>query len=107
MSVGDREYNYGLVHKAPSFHRATCILLSKKIDAQKALDLLFSILNKYGIVTVYDLYLAVGAETCTEDDLIGWESLEGAFIKPTFNRREYRLVLPKLNYDGREYSNYE
>ena len=102
MSVGVKNYNEGLVHKEPSFKHCACVLLPKKQDAQKVLDLLFSLVGRYGVATVYDLYLSIGAKTSTEDDLMGWESLKGALIKPTFNHREYRLILPKLNYDGRE-----
>ena len=102
MSVRAENYNYGLVHKEPSFDHACCILMTKREDARKALDLLYSRLNMDGFVSKYDLYLAVGAETTTEDDFIGWDSLEGSLIKPTFNRKEYRLILPKLNCDVRE-----
>ena len=107
MSVADKNYNYGLVHKEPNFKKACCILMTRREDAKNALDLLFSILNRYGVVTVYDLYTAVGAKTSSEDDLIGWESLKGSLIKPTVNKKEYRLILPKLNYDGRDYVNYD
>lgn len=102
MSAGVKNYNYGLVRKAPNFKRCGCVLLTKKEEARGTLDLMLSLVNKYGFATVYDLYLAIGAQTSTEDDFIGWTSLDGAVIKPTFDRKEYRLILPKLNYDGRE-----
>ena len=102
MSVGVKNYNYGLVHKEPSFKHCACVLLPKKEDARNALDLLKSLINYTGIVTVYDLYSAIGAKTSTEDDFIGWTNLDGALIKPTFDRREYKLILPKLNFDSRE-----
>lgn len=102
MSVANQDFNYGLVHKEPSFSHATCILLPKKEDARKALDLMISLVNRYGFASVYDLYLAVGAKTSTEDDLIGWENLEGSLIKPTWNKKEWRLILPKLNCDNRD-----
>lgn len=103
MSVRNIKANQGLVNKEPSFKHGACIILPKKEDARNTWDLLLSILNKEGYVSVYDLYLAIGAETSTEDDLIGWATLDGTFIKPTFDRKEYRLVLPKLNCDIREF----
>lgn len=102
MSIANTNYNNGLVHKEPSFKHACCIILPKKQDAQNALSLMKSLIARYGFASVYDLYLTVGAKTSTEDDFIGWESLEGALIKPTFNRREYRLILPKLTLDTRD-----
>lgn len=103
MSVADKNYNYGLVHKEPSFNSACCILFSTREDAKNKQDLLISILDMNGYVSVYDLYSAIGAKTSTEDDLIGWESLKGTLVKPTRNHREYRLILPKLNWDIRYY----
>ncbi len=102
MSVGVKNYNYGLVKKEPSFKHACCMLLTTKEDARKVLDLIQSIIDKEGYVSVYDLYLAIGAKTCTEDDLVGWANITGALIKPTFDRKEYRLILPKLNCDIRD-----
>ena len=104
MSVATTNFNRGLVHKEPSFKHVAVILLPKKQDARNTLDLMLSIVNKEGFASVYDLYLAIGAETSTEDDLVGWGSLEGSVIKPTFDRKEYRLILPKLNCDIREQS---
>ena len=106
MSIGDKNYNYGLVHKEPSFKHCACILLTKKDDARNALDLMLSLVNRNGYATVYDLYLAIGAKTSTEDDFIGWTDLDRAVIKPTFNRKEYRLILPKLDYDSRDYDEF-
>ena len=103
MSVSRANYNDGLVHKEPSFKHGACVLLPTKEDARNALDLLMSIVKRYGFVSVYDLYLAIGAKGTTEDDMIGWESLEGSCIKSTYGKREYRLILPKLNHDEREY----
>ncbi len=105
MSVGDKNYNYGLVRKEPTFKKCACVILPKKSDARNTLDLLLSLVNRNGYVTVYDLYLAIGAKTSTEDDFIGWTDLEKAIIKPTFDRKECRLILPKLDYDSREASN--
>ena len=102
MSVGVKNYNYGLVRKEPSFKRTCCMLMTTKEDAQNVLNLMRSLLDKEGFVSVYDLYLAIGAKTSTEDDLIGWCSLSGALIKPTFDRKEFRLILPKLNSDIRD-----
>ena len=102
MSVADKRWNYGLVRKEPSFKRYACVILPKKDDARNTLDLLKSIINFNGVVTVYDLYSAIGAHTSTEDDFIGWLNLDKAVIKPTFDRREYRLILPKLSFDCRE-----
>lgn len=101
MSVSTTNFNEGLVHKEPSFKKACCILFSTKEEARNKLDLMKSIVNREGFVSVYDLYLMVGAKTCTEDDYIGWGSLDGAFIKPTWDRKEYRLILPKLDWDIR------
>ena len=97
MSVGVKNYNYGIVQKEPSFKHATCVLVATKEDARNTLDLLLSIINKDGFVSVYDLYLAIGAKYTTEDDYIGWTKLDGACIKSAYGRREYRLILPKLN----------
>ena len=102
MSVGVKNYNYGLVRKEPSFKHACCMLMTTKEDAKNVLNLMRSLLDKEGYVSVYDLYLAIGAKTCTEDDLIGWGSLSGSCIKPTFDRKEFRLILPKLNCDIRD-----
>ena len=103
MSVGDKNYNYGLVHKDPSFKHYSCILLPKKEQASNVVDLMLSLIKKNGYATVYDLYLAIGARTSTEDDFIGWTNLDKVVIKPTFDRKEFRLILPKLDYDSREY----
>ena len=97
MSIGVKNYNYGIVIKEPSFKHAACVLVPTKEDARNKLDLLLSIINKDGFVSVYDLYLAIGAKYTTEDDLIGWTRLEGACIKSAYGKREYRLILPKLN----------
>lgn len=102
MSVADINFNYGLIHKEPNFKHACCILLPKKEDAMRILDLMLSLVYRLGRATKYDLYLAIGAETSTEDDFVGWTNLDSALIKPTFNRKEYRLILPKLDYDDRE-----
>ena len=102
MSVGVKNYNAGLVHREPSFKRACCMLLPTKEDAARILDLLLSLVGRNGFATKYDLYLMIGAKTSTEDDFVGWMDLNGAVIKPTLNKREYRLILPKMTYDDRE-----
>ena len=101
MSVGVKNYNSGLVHKEPSFKHACCMLLTTKEDASNALDLMLSLVSRNGFATKYDLYLTIGAKTSTEDDFVGWTNLDGALIKPTLNKREFRLILPRMNYDDR------
>lgn len=102
MSVSTTNYNDGLVRTEPSFKHACCFIFSKKETARSVLDTISSIIKRYGFVSVYDLYLLIGAKSSTEDDFVGWEDIEGCLIKPTFNRKEYRLILPKLNCDTRE-----
>ena len=97
MSVSRPNYNYGLVQREPSFKHGACVLLPTREDARQAFDLLQSLIAREGFVSVYDLYLAVGAKGTTEDDLIGWEYLDGSCIKSAYGKREYRLILPKLN----------
>ena len=100
MSVAPN-FNHALVHREPTFKRGCCFIFSTKEEARQILDLLFSLVNRRGLVTVYDLYLAIGLEATTEEDLIGWESLAGAVVKPTWNHKEYNLILPRLNVDHR------
>ncbi len=78
------------------------MIFPNKEEARRTLDLLFSIIEHTGLTTVYDLYLSIGIDVTTEDDLIGWDNLAGACIKPTWNHKEYNLILPRLNVDRRE-----
>lgn len=100
MSVAPN-FNHALVHREPTFKRGACLIFATKEEARQILDLLISLINRTGYATVYDLYLAIGIEATTEEDMIGWKDLGGALVKPTWNHKEFYLILPRLNVDHR------
>lgn len=103
MSVASDNYNKYLIRKEPSFNHVCCVIVPKKEDAKNVLNFLQSRIGYYGYVSIYDLYTIIGAKTDTEDDMMGWTSVDGTIIKPTFDRKEYRLILPRLDYKSEEY----
>ena len=70
------------------------IIFSSRGDAEEVLDTLLEAIDRYDMVTVGDLYDAIGEPTKTRDFNYGWTRLGNARIRP--NGRGYILELPKV-----------
>lgn len=74
------------------------ILLGNKEDAISVLNDLRNLIDKYGVVTVSDVFDVAGVITSKfSDTKYGWTSLLGAYVRTNkdVDKDGYRLVLPK------------
>lgn len=69
------------------------IILDNKVDAEDILTTMVEHIERFGQVTVADLYSAVGVAGEFTDNRWGWEDLSGASVKRV--REGYLIVLPK------------
>lgn len=70
------------------------IILTTRRDAQRVLDQLLKILDRYEIVSVRDLYELVDLEFHHTDEKWGWTNLDTAGIRQVSNG--YLLVMPEV-----------
>lgn len=68
------------------------IVLVDRVDAERVLDELTDIIDRYGSATIADLYIAVGLPTVTTQYNYGWRSMKGADAVAV--RDGYLLKLP-------------
>lgn len=68
------------------------IVLADRIDAERVLDELSDIIDRYGSASIADLYQAVGLPTVTTQYNYGWRSMKGADAVAV--REGYLLKLP-------------
>lgn len=79
-------------------HRIEDIILETRLDAQRVLDGLMEVAEKYDVVTVADLYGSVEWSATHTDGKWGWneEDLEKAHVRRI--REGYLLDLPQPEY---------
>lgn len=68
------------------------IVLSDRVDAERVLDELADLIDRYGSASIADLYMAVGLPTVTTQYNYGWKSMKGADVASV--RDGYLLKLP-------------
>lgn len=68
------------------------IVLADRLDAERVLDELSDIIDRYGSASIADLYQAVGLPTVTTQYNYGWRSMKGADAVGV--RDGYLLKLP-------------
>lgn len=71
------------------------IVFESRMDAQEVLDKLIDALDQYEVVSLVDLYSAVGITSKFTDDKFGWDSLDGSRILRA-RGGGYTLDLPPL-----------
>ena len=79
--------------RARARHDFDEIILTSRVEAEEVLDRMFDILNRYGSVSVADLYLLTGFPSTHVDNKWGWQSLTGAGVSRI--REGYLLDLPQ------------
>lgn len=91
-AMGQQQKPRALSHRSRARHEFDEIVLETRQEAEDVIDRLFAILDKYGSVTVSDLYDLVGIQATHTDQKWGWEELRGAGVGRT--RGGYLLDLP-------------
>lgn len=89
--------NYSGISKTPQMQQTAAptyneIILDTRVDAERVLDELTDIIDRYGSASIGDLYQAVGLPTVTTDYNYGWKSMKGADAVAVSNG--YLLKLP-------------
>lgn len=79
-------------HRARSTHDFGEIIIDTRVEAEAVIDKMFHQMEKYGQVTVSDLYDLVGITSAYTDNKWGWIDLQGTDIRRT--RDGYLLKLP-------------
>lgn len=79
--------------RARARHDFDEIILTSRVEAEEVLDRMFDILNRYGSVSVADLYLLTGFPSSHVDNKWGWQNLTGAGVSRI--REGYLLDLPQ------------
>jgi len=79
--------------RARATHDLKEIILTTRPEANEVLDQMYILIDKYGQVTVTDLYELVGISSNFTDEKYGWTSLQGSDIERV--RDGYLLDLPK------------
>ena len=79
--------------KARASHNFDEIILDTRVEAEEVIDHLFSLVSKYEVATVADLYELIGTTSDYTDDKWGWYDLRGAGAVQV--RSGYLLELPK------------
>lgn len=79
--------------RARATHDFDEVILETRGEAEEVMDLLVDLLGKYDVVTVSDLYDAVGVSGSYTDDKWGWTDLRGATISRV--RAGYLINLPR------------
>lgn len=74
-------------------YKLESLIVKSKEEADTILELLQSALTGYGVVSVSDLFAAVGIEPTFETALFGWYSLAGAEVRR--NQTGYEIYLPE------------
>jgi hypothetical protein len=74
-------------------HGIEDILLATRVEADTVLDHMYSLLQKYEMVSVSDLYSLINWSSTHIDHKWGWVDLQGANVRLT--REGYVLNLPK------------
>lgn len=77
----------------PSIPNYNEITLSDRGDAERVLDTLQEMLDRYGSVSIADLYETVGIPTISTHYNYGWKSLKGADVESF--RGEFLVKLPR------------
>jgi hypothetical protein len=79
-------------HRARATHDFGEIIIDTRVEAEAVVDKMFHQIEKYGQVTVADLYDLVGITSAYTDNKWGWIDLQGTDIRRT--RDGYLLKLP-------------
>jgi hypothetical protein len=90
-------------HRMPSSQRALSrqararhdfdeIVLDSRTEAEQVIDQMYEVINRYGSITVADLYELVGISSAHTDNKWGWTDLSGAGVSRL--RDGYLLDLP-------------
>lgn len=82
-----------LPRRSRSSHEFDEIILATRVEAQNILDGLQKLINKYGMVSVRELYEMVGEPFHHTDERYGWTDLSDAGYKRVSNG--FLLMLPK------------
>lgn len=88
-----REEPRSLSRRARANHNFDEIVLATRPEAEDVLERLYDLISKFEVVTVADLYAAVGVDTNFVDDKWGWTDLRGAGAVRV--RNGYLLDLPR------------
>ena len=93
--------NYNSRTSEPSVNRSRVeryeyndIVLDSRAEAEEVLDVLNDYLDDFGMVSVMELYAAIGKQTTYTDNKYGWFDLRSASVCHT--RDGYLLKLPKI-----------
>jgi hypothetical protein len=88
----DREESRPISRRARASHDFDEIILSSRGEADDVLNKLYDMLEKYGTVSVSDLYDLVGSTSSYTDEKWGWTELRDSSVTRT--RNGYLLNLP-------------
>jgi hypothetical protein len=88
----DREERRPISRRARASHDFDEIILSSRGEADDVLNKLYDMLEKYGTVSVSDLYDLVGSTSSYTDEKWGWTELRDSGVTRT--RNGYLLNLP-------------
>jgi len=93
-SIGSRmpSSQRAISRQARARHDFDEIVLDSRTEAEQVIDQLFEVVNRYGSVTVSDLYDLVGLSSSHTDNKWGWTDLGGAGVSRI--RDGYLLDLP-------------
>lgn len=82
----------GMSRRGRATHNFDEIVLDTRVEAEHVVDQMFHLLQKYGQVTITDLYDLVGETAAYTDNKWGWTELQGTDIRRT--RDGYLIKLP-------------
>lgn len=89
----DRERDRRSVSRARSTYSYDDIILDRRGEAEEVLDRMYETVERYGMVSVGDLYDLVGITGDYTAHRYGWANLDSAYVKRI--REGYTIVLPK------------
>ena len=89
----DRDEPRHISRRGRSNHDFDEIILPSRVEAERVIDSLFELVNRYEIATVSDLYDLVGIDATPTDEKWGWEDIRGAGV--TRIKGGYLLDLPR------------
>lgn len=87
-----RDEGRPLSRQGRATHNFDEIILATRVEAEKVIETLYDLLNKYEVVSVADLYELVGVTGKYTDEKYGWTDLRGTDI--TRVREGYLINLP-------------
>lgn len=79
--------------RARAMHNFEEVIIETKAEADEVISTMYDMLEKYGTVSVSDLYSMIGENVHHTDEKYGWVDLRGA--RAVYTRSGYLLDLPR------------